>query len=1552
MAAKAPPKFKEYTLRVKLIDKNKAFKPFKFNPSDTVRNACLRVAEATATSIENYGLFLPGNEESVGQWLREDYPLDFYGFEGEEVRRVRESKGGGNDPSKKSADYLEWRNKLRYVKVSLDSVKQKGVLVDDTTKVNGLIDAIGGELGFGIAITEETLFEHGDDRVEILSNDMTLREQGYHGECNIGLYTKVRGSQKRSDMGLFIKLPYFEGYLSRKGGGLSSWKKRWYVLRKNKLHNYKSEKDLKKELGHVLIKTCKEIKKTPASLSDVPKKQQHCCFEIVTSARNYKMLSKSQEDKENWMNELELARRMFGDESDLEDVLTRERKKLEKDYESKKSAEETAQKEKEERERLEKDRKEKEERQKKEAEERRQKEEEERRKRQEELDRRRREEEEIYLQLTAQESQMEREFNELEEELRELEALKSRELDDQMFKLLAEQEADLEEELKRMEKELNSLESQKQSVADRMKRQEDVVLTSRQADEEADPEAEKRLQEEAERKRQEEEEQKRLVEEEKEKKRQEDERRREEKKRREEERQRLLEEQRAREEDKRRQKLLEEEEQRRREEEEIMRLEEEARLKEAEDLFQQLEEEARELEMQQRKQEEEERRRKREEEEKKRRQDEEEKRRVEEEQRRAEEEERRKTEEEERRKREEERKKREEEAARKIEEERQRLAEERKRREEEDRQKWEEELRKREEEEVERFRQEEELLKELEREAEEERVRQQQEEEEEEERLRVEEEEREREVQAALAAETAAETAQGQEDDEESIISGDKTSLFSEERVAAVSKVLQGTTPIEVNRGENSTVTSQERSLLLHVLQASNKDDESALKPSVEVLESIEAGDDKQVWSAIKKTVMSAVSVEKHPELSFIVEQTSVAPASAATQESTASTDPEAILKSWANYHLKCTGSDRQVTNFEKDFEDGQVMTLLLNQLEPDLCDVKALTTEDKKEKIQCISENLSNIGVEINPKVIENANHRVNFTVLASVFNALPGLGDIYTEIQSKRTTAAEYMKKVLPEEKRNFSPKTLLQESADAQVLCKMVNHTFGDVIDLRLIDESNSAKMRKENWSLCVNAITMLTGQKFSVPEDSNYERSDVIESLVWEIVEACILAPVNPLRNSALFALKRHNDGDAFVSLPASKLLLRWANYHLKKHNRIITNFTDDFEDCANYIYLLHELFPEKVPGGDANVRSFINDMEDWEERAKYVISVTQQEGCFCTIAPRDILEAENERLTVAFLADLVRVRNGLPAIEQELASDSINSSSGSNISLSSSGKDEQHLTAKKASAEDKAHLEKQEEETQLCNWINGLGLELATEVKDLEADLSDGIVLLKIMAKAKPEFVDSKKYATKPKTKFAQIALLEYALDVSKNQFKFPNMRIVASDIAEAKKGSGSVLVKQVKKYMGGSEPAKADHKKKHAQKKAPSSAAKDLFLQSRIRATTKDDILEWINTHIAKTRPGVTIKSIEDPQINTLLFLDILSSALPAGEVNRALIAAEGTVEGDLNNARLLLGIVWKSGIPVTFHPRNLVRASLEDIQLLSSTLLVYLSVKNKMQMK
>lgn len=1433
---------------MKLVDK-KVFKPIKFNPQDTVKSACLRVAELTEMRPDNYGLFLPGSEDSVGQWLRDDYPLDFYGFEGEEVKRVRESKQQPLDPNKKSPDFIEWKNKLRAIKV-LVGKSDRGFLVDDTAKVSQLIDSIGQEFGFNIAIDEDSVFANGDDDVEVLSNDMTLREQGYYGECFVGLFTKVKGSTKRADLGLYIKLPFYEGYLQRKGGGLSAWKKRWYVLRKNKLQNFKSEKTTKKELGVILMKSVKEIKKTPSSVSDVPKKQQHCCFEILTDTRPYKMLAKNTEDKDNWYNQLELARKMFADENDLEDMLAQQRKRLEDEYKKKREKDEASQKEQEEKERAEKARLEREERERKEAEARRKREEEERKRKLAELEAKRREEEELYMKLALEESEMEREFNELEEELREIEARKNREADQEMFKLLEDQEKEMEEELKRMERELQRLAQEKKTIEEKISSPqesiEDEIARSLAA---AEDEA-LRMEEELRRMQEEE-----LKEQERKEREEQERKRREEKQRRDEERRKRIEEQQRLEEERRKkaeeERRLEEERRAREEEEkraEIRRKEEaalQARLAEEKEA---LERELAALEAQ-RKAEEEERQRQ-----------EEERRRQEEERLRQEEEERKRREEEARAK-EEERKRREEEAKRKLEEERKRLEEERKKREEEEARRWEEEVRRREEEE--RLRREEEERLRREEEEREERYRR----EEVEEAARAAEEEKIRQVEEAER--------RRQEEEEEKI--------KEEER----KKAALAARSTSINKGEDSVITDAEKALLSQILSSGDGDaGEAVLKD----------------WSTLKGAVLAPVSADTHPELAYIL------PA----EKDASEVAPEEALKSWVNYHLRNAKSDRVVTNFEEDWRDGQVLTVLLNQLDPDLCGTEPLQAKSSEERAQLLVENLSSIGLEVDSRAIEEGNHRLNLSLAATIFKLLPGLGDVYTEIQSKRTVASKYIETKLAADPvfgpiQPIPPRQFLRESADSVMLCKLVNQCFGEVIDERILhldSPSRTTAQIEANWNICINAVQVLSAQKFGVDvKDLVTKKGEALEHLTWTIVETCILSHINPTRRPDLFKLQlASEERDFFVSLTPKKLITRWVNYFLRNHKRYLTNFTDDFEDSANFIYLLNAIAPE-------HCSLDLLQIDDWEERARRVLEITRAIGCHELITPRDILDAENERLIVVFLAEIFRVNSGLPKVAAP-------------TEFVDTGKKQQTV-------QDRAKEEQQEEETAVRNWINSLGLDI--EVKDLDNDLKDGLSIVKIFNKAFPGVVDQKRLAAKPNTKFAQIELINYAISVGQ-KLKFANLNLAALEIAEGVHGKAFALVNQARKLAAGNLAAA-----KHPTRRAAS--AKDLFRQSRIKATSADDIIDWVNTKIAAVRPDTKIASLTDPIVDASFYLDLISALAP-GKVDQSLVDKANS--NSIQNYRLLMSVVWSLGIAIPLHPNDFVVKREEAIKTFGSTILVH----------
>jgi len=103
---------------------------------------------------------------------------------------------------------------------------------------------------------------------------------------------------------------------------------------------------------------------------------------------------------------------------------------------------------------------------------------------------------------------------------------------------------------------------------------------------------------------------------------------------------------------------------------------------------------------------------------------------------------------------------------------------------------------------------------------------------------------------------------------------------------------------------------------------------------------------------------------------------------------------PEEILLRWFNYHLAAAKHDRVVKNFDNDVKDGVNYTILLNQLNPSVCDKSALSEDDHK-RCHKVVDNAKAIGVEsiVKGHDIRSGNPKLNLIFTASIFNHCPGL-------------------------------------------------------------------------------------------------------------------------------------------------------------------------------------------------------------------------------------------------------------------------------------------------------------------------------------------------------------------------------------------------------------------------------------------------------------------------------------------------------------------------------------------------------------------------------
>jgi RAC serine/threonine-protein kinase len=92
-----------------------------------------------------------------------------------------------------------------------------------------------------------------------------------------------------------------EGWLTKEGGTIKNWKKRWCILQDNKITYY--EKKGGKQRGYIPLRVMEKVQ--PLNY-----KKKKNCFEIQTPDRNYHMFSSSQEVMQNWVDILnaELAK--------------------------------------------------------------------------------------------------------------------------------------------------------------------------------------------------------------------------------------------------------------------------------------------------------------------------------------------------------------------------------------------------------------------------------------------------------------------------------------------------------------------------------------------------------------------------------------------------------------------------------------------------------------------------------------------------------------------------------------------------------------------------------------------------------------------------------------------------------------------------------------------------------------------------------------------------------------------------------------------------------------------------------------------------------------------------------------------------------------------------------------------------------------------------------------------------------------------------------------------------------------------------------------------
>jgi len=322
--------------------------------------------------------------------------------------------------------------------------------------------------------------------------------------------------------------------------------------------------------------------------------------------------------------------------------------------------------------------------------------------------------------------------------------------------------------------------------------------------------------------------------------------------------------------------------------------------------------------------------------------------------------------------------------------------------------------------------------------------------------------------------------------------------------------------------------------------------------------------------------------------------------------------------------------------------------------------------------------------------------------------------------------------------------------------------------------------------------------------------------------------------------------------------------------------------------------------------DASCKPLLSylEVDDWEQRAEAVISAASQLGCAQVITPRDILEAENERVNMAFIAEVLRTCDGLPNPPEEITIE----------------------RTREVTVEETAKEEVHQQEMEIKKWILSLGI--GVSVADFVEDFKDGRALLRILNKVLGGGVDEKKMNSKPSNSFRCIENLEYGIRVMHDVLKLPNMHITGQEIANGVEGKAFTLVSQLFNYSTKKGNATAKPSTRLIRR---ASSGQQLFRRSRVKATSSKDVVEWLNEKLAR------FELAQIKQVNEITLLS-LHALLKAFEPN----IADLSENEPLDNARYLLSVAWKIGAEVPLAAQDLCREDPQSRETFCSHLMVH----------
>lgn len=392
------------------------------------------------------------------------------------------------------------------------------------------------------------------------------------------------------------------------------------------------------------------------------------------------------------------------------------------------------------------------------------------------------------------------------------------------------------------------------------------------------------------------------------------------------------------------------------------------------------------------------------------------------------------------------------------------------------------------------------------------------------------------------------------------------------------------------------------------------------------------------IWQVIRRGLLSKVDIKYHPELYRLLEDDE-------TLEQFLRLPPEQILLRWFNYHLKNAGSTRRVTNFSKDVSDGENYTVLLNQLQPDHCDLSPLQTSDLLQRAEQVLANADKIGVRkyLTPNSLVAGNPKLNLAFVAHLFNTYPGLDPIeeheapeIEEFDAEGEREARVFTLWLNSLDVDPPIVSLFEDLKDGLVLLQAFDKVMPGSVSFKHINKkpANGELSRFKALENTNYGVEIGKANNFSLV---GIDGSDIVDGnklltlgLVWQLMRRNIVQTLTSLGNG-----KHVSDSD----------ILNWANQQVAKLGKSsnVRSFND--KSLSNSVFLLDILNGIKPGYVDYDLvyqGANITDDEKYAN-ARLAISIARKLGALIWLVPEDIIEVRS-RLVLSFVGSLMSVSN--------------------------------------------------------------------------------------------------------------------------------------------------------------------------------------------------------------------------------------------------------------------------------------------------------------------